>query len=416
MRSAPLLRFSALIVSQFAVVHASSAQSDTTRAQRWRSEITAVATQLEQKHPGIYAHTSREAFQKLVVDLTASADKRDDAAMTVGLMELIASIGDGHTQVTGNLAALGFHRLPVAFYPFDDGVYIVDADTSLARFIGARVLAFDGVPTDSVSKLVARVIPRDNEQGLRLRLPGNLVNPEVLHEVGATRSRERVTVDISTAAGTERVVLTPVAGSSAVTWAGAARAPESLPISRRNANRNYWMQWLPGDRTLYIAYNRCANDPANPMAQFIATAKQIAADSGAARIIVDFRNNGGGNSGVFYPLQGWLLLLHQSQPEVQIVGVVGRATFSSGLMNAISFQRQLKVRLYGEPTGNKPNHFGEVKTIPLTSVGLVVNHSSRKWTLVPDDPPTLMPDVLVPVLASDYFGGNDAVLRAILGH
>ena len=41
--------------------------------------------------------------------------------------------------------------------------------------------------------------------------------------------------------------------------------------------------------------------------------------------------------------------------------LIGRATFSSAQMNAQQFRDRTKAILVGEPTGQKPNHFGEIK-------------------------------------------------------
>ena len=375
-----------------------------------------MATQLEQKHPALYHQTSKEQFARQLESLSASAATRDDAALLVGLLQLIASVGDGHTSVSGNYQALGFRRLPVSFYLFEDGLFIVDADTSISRLVGRRVAAFDGLPTDSVIALVSTVIAHDNEPGLRFSLPGSLVTPEILHTLGAARSRDRVTLRLTAPSGrSEDVVIPTVGSSSAVTWTVAGRVPvDSLPLYRRRANVNYWAQLIRDARTLYIAYNRCANDTADPMTRFAAQMKQLAADSGVTRVVVDFRNNSGGNSAVIAPLLTWLRELRAQRPDVQIAGVIGRRTFSSALMNAIAFKEQVKAPLYGEATGGKPNHFGEVRQIPLPTLGLVVNHSTRRWRLVEGDPLTLEPDVHVPLRSAESFQRRDPVLERIL--
>jgi hypothetical protein len=267
-----------------------------------------------------------------------------------------------------------------------------------------------------VIALVSTVISHDNEPGLRSSLPGSLATPEILHTLGATRSRDRVILRLAAPNGTgEDVVISTVASASAVTWTVAGRVPaDSLPLFRRRANVNYWAELIRDARTLYIAYNRCVNDTANPMAQFASQLKQLVADSGVVRVVVDFRNNSGGNSGVFAPLLAWLRELRIQRPDVQIAGIIGRRTFSSALMNAIAFKEQVKAPLHGEATGGKPNHFGEVRQIPLPSLGLVVNHSTKRWRLVEGDPLTLEPDVRVPVRSADSFQRRDPVLERIL--
>jgi hypothetical protein len=83
-------------------------------------------------------------------------------------------------------------------------------------------------------------------------------------------------------------------------------------------------------------------------------------------------------------------------------------------MNAIALKQQVPAQLIGEATGGKPNHVGEVRQISLPAVGLVVNHSTRRFRMMQGDPLTLDPDVAVPIRGADFFQRRDPVLERIL--
>ena len=55
-------------------------------------------------------------------------------------------------------------------------------------------------------------------------------------------------------------------------------------------------------KTLYVQYNRCANDPAKPFADFARELFAFADAHPVDRVVVDLRYNGGGNSRVIAPL------------------------------------------------------------------------------------------------------------------
>ena len=79
---------------------------------------------------------------------------------------------------------------------------------------------------------------------------------------------------------------------------------------------------------------------------------------------------------------------------------------------------QLKERgavLVGEPTGGRPNHYGEVRAFTLPNSGLQVSYSTRYFRMMADaDPPALAPDIATPSTLANQFTGFDAALHAAL--
>jgi C-terminal processing protease CtpA/Prc len=84
-------------------------------------------------------------------------------------------------------------------------------------------------------------------------------------------------------------------------------------------------------------------------------------------------------------------------------------------MNAFDLKARTRAILVGEPTGGKPNHYGQVSSFNLLTSQLRVFHSTRFFRLSAADPPTLEPDVRVEFGSRDYFEGRDLVLEAVLG-
>ncbi|MEZ6164493.1 MAG: hypothetical protein R3B67_08670 [Phycisphaerales bacterium] len=72
--------------------------------------------------------------------------------------------------------------------------------------------------------------------------------------------------------------------------------------------------------------------------------------------------------------------------------------------------------LIGEPTGGKPNHFGQLGSFTLPNSGLRISHSTRWFQKVEGDPDSVHPDVLTPWRSEALFGGRDEVLEAALAY
>jgi C-terminal processing protease CtpA/Prc len=98
----------------------------------------------------------------------------------------------------------------------------------------------------------------------------------------------------------------------------------------------------------------------------------------------------------------------------KIIGLIGRRTFSSGMMNAYQLRNATHCILMGEPTGGSPNGYGEVRTFTLPNSKLVVQYSTKLFRGVKEDVDTIAPDVSVEADSAAYFAGRDVVLeRAI---
>jgi C-terminal processing protease CtpA/Prc len=131
-------------------------------------------------------------------------------------------------------------------------------------------------------------------------------------------------------------------------------------------------------------------------------------------VIVDLRGNGGGNSEVIAPLLKGLSNRPALAEHGRIFALIDRRTFSSALMNSIQLRDQAHAVLIGEPTGGRPNHYGEVRTFRLPNSGLTVFHSTKYFTMQAEDTPSLMPHITVKQSSADYLAGRDPVLAAAL--
>lgn len=387
------------------------------RVAQWTEDLRVLVAELERRHPDLYHVRSKPEFAGAAAGWRATIPTQDNGALTLGLMQLIASLGDSHTSLSTSYQALGFHRLPFSPYLFDDGVFIRDADTSVVHLIGARIVAVNGVLIDSVLARLRRFAAYENDSQLKYALPLQFVVAEILSAVGVSTRNDstRLTLVGRDGIAREQMISTMRVGVPVVWGLSTLVSEDAAPLFRRNTNRNYWFEHLERDSTIYVAYNRAANDSNEPLDAFAERVVQLARSRNVTRVIVDFRRNQGGNSSVFAALQRRLVALRDERPRVQLIGIIGRQTFSSGLWNALAFQRTVGATMYGEPTGGKPNHFGEVRQFSLPHSKIVVNHSTRRWRLLRDeDPPSLAPDVAVPNRSAEYFALRDVVLERIL--
>jgi hypothetical protein len=101
----------------------------------------------------------------------------------------------------------------------------------------------------------------------------------------------------------------------------------------------------------------------------------------------------------------------------RLFALTGRNTFSSGFMNARELQVYTKALLAGEPSGQKPNAFGEVKEFFLPNTNLKVRYSTKYHELVEGETKPFLPvDIMVERTFSDFVSGRDAALEKALNY
>jgi C-terminal processing protease CtpA/Prc len=135
------------------------------------------------------------------------------------------------------------------------------------------------------------------------------------------------------------------------------------------------------------------------------------------RTVVDLRFNAGGDSRVVKPLIDGLKSRKSLSAEGHLYALIGPITYSSGMMAAMDFKDELHAVLVGEPTGGKPNSFGEVKRATLPNSNLTIYYPTKYFRPISDgDPESIMPDVTVRLTLEDFLAGRDPVLEAALSH
>ena len=188
------------------------------------------------------------------------------------------------------------------------------------------------------------------------------------------------------------------------------------PLYRRNRNTLYWYEHLKDSGTLYFKYNSCQNMPDRPFPEFSGELLARLKTEPIERLVIDLRNNGGGNSMILMPFVAELAKIEKINRTGQLFVILGRQTFSSAILNAIALREQTRAQFFGEPTGGKPNHYGEVKSIQLPHTKIAVSYSTKFFRHSKEDTPSLLPDHTVEMSIEDYVAGRDPVLEAILKH
>jgi C-terminal processing protease CtpA/Prc len=132
-------------------------------------------------------------------------------------------------------------------------------------------------------------------------------------------------------------------------------------------------------------------------------------------VVLDLRYNGGGNESILQPFIDGMLSRPALNTEQTFFVLIGRETYSSALGNALTLKTRSNATFIGEPTGGKPNHYGEVRQFRLPNSRLIVQYPTWYWlNLRDDDPPSLVPDITAPPTMDAALAGRDPALEIAL--
>jgi hypothetical protein len=393
-----------------------------TRDERWRQDIRYLADNLIYLHPNAFHAVGREDFERAVDELLADVTVLEDAEIWTRMSALAAMLRDGHTRLL--LHEPGYFRVyPVQFNWYDDpagyegkSAIVVAAHPDYADVLGARVVRIGGLEIDSAAQAIRSLVSFDNPQQLLQQSALLLRTAEALYTQGVLEDMERAAYVFEHADGTIiRHQFAPGAvdepSSDYVSIYDVLDAP--TPVRLLNDRDIYWFTYLEDTRTLYLQYNAARSDPEKPFTDFTREVMAFVDSNSVERFVVDLRYNGGGNSSVIRPLIDAIRERPAINAEGHLYVLIGRRTFSSAMMNAIDFDTQTAALLVGEPTGGRPNGYGEVRTFSLPNSGIEVQYSTRYFRNVGDDTlQAVLPDVPVAFSWADLLEGRDPVLEA----
>ncbi len=379
---------------------------------RWVQDIDYLVTNLKRLHKDPFRYASEAEFDAAHAELLQQVAQVADADLMVGMARLITRLGDAHTRLVYESDKL-LQAAPLDVWRFADGYFLSHTLPHQTDLLGSRIVAVGDIPVADVVARLGTIIPHENDYLLESRAARYFRFPEILAAIGVTETPNAVTLVLEDRGKRRRTVR----------FTAAAPADELTPIwevhqrpkmlSEEHTGGLYSYARVPGHDALYIAYNKCREDPDRPMRTFADEIFELLADERIERVILDLRRNGGGNQLVAWPLLKGLAR-RPINAEGRLFCLIGLNTFSSALNNALEFRRWTDGTLIGEPTGQKPNHFGEVRTFRLPNCGLTVVYSTNYFTQLADDPLTLEPDIATPMTMADWFAGHDPALQTAL--
>lgn len=403
--------------------------SKMTRDEGWRYDLALLAREVKRKGyvPGVPRRFTREEFDQGVKKLNEEIPKLSDTQILIEMMKLMRRLGDGHTGVLGRLQhAESAQSLPLQFYLFKEGLFVIAGDPKYKDLLGAQVVRFGDRTVAEVVKALDPLIQRDNDLWPSQVGPYHMRNLALLNGLGLVPETSKISLTFRDTAGSERVVSVPADGENPNIWNNFPKKwityPETLstpvPLYLKSRAAAYWYEFLPENKILYFQYNGVRNEGQESLAQFTDRLSKFIAGNDVRKLVIDMRWNNGGNTFLSQPLLYSLIRNELINQRGKLFVIIGRRTFSAA-QNTVSFlERHTNAIFVGEPTGSSPNFIGEETIFTLPYSKVLANVSDLYWQSAwPMDYRTwTAPQIYTPPTFALFSANRDPAMEAIVAY
>jgi len=240
----------------------------------------------------------------------------------------------------------------IEFYWFEDGIYIIRTSEAYKNLLFKKVIAIEDVSMDKILHELSEIISFENEYFFKAQSMKYMQVAEVLYGLLISDSMDNI--KITTEHNTVKV--------KTVNISELRYSDSQLPLYARRSNENLWYEYLEDKEELYIKYNYCREDGNIKISTKIVEIIDFIEKNSTYKVTIDLRNNLGGDS-----------------------------RFETNCV------------IWGEPSGGKPNCYGEILRFVLPNSKFSVSYSTRYYKLIDDDSTmSLYPDKTLHEKIEDY--------------
>ncbi len=382
-----------------------------TMEHRFNIDLDYLEKKLPKYHKNLFFKLSKDEYKKNINQIRDMIGNLDYYEYKTELIKLFAKIGDSHTGIS--FFEKGISILPIFSYVYFDGFLIEHTFSQYKYLLGKKLLAVNQIDINKIYEMMQKYSVIDNNSYYKKQFPNLLLMGPFLKDAGVLKDfNENVELKVQDPQNgvikkySIKLGLLELNDISSI-YEGIV----PIPDHKNYKSGIYWYKQIKN--TMYFKYNKCMNDKNKPIDKFLDELyNQIISNYGVDSLIIDLRNNGGGNSSLLDSFINKISKIDKLKNN--IVVIIGRETFSSAILNTISLKNKCDAILIGEPTGGKPNHYGEIRFKKLPGTGLKVYYSTKYFRIIDQNKDSIYPDIDVKITINNLFKGEDPFLEKSL--
>ena len=386
--------------------------------EEWIRDIEYLKQTLPDKHIDLFSLKQEDKFNRELDFLISKVNDLSDIEIAIMLKKTIVSLGDSYTDIKIE-NFIDDKKLPLQLFWFSDGLYVLQSIQTHKDIIEKKILKINDTPIEIISDSLSSLFININGSSAKKYIPELITNVHILKYFDFI-SDERIKITFSDGEFEEAKIIIPepILRVNSVSFKSVATADYW-----ENEKEFFTKKYIPESKMLYMQYNVCASKEypvlfsnANSLPSFRDFVDKIEKDINELDIdkfVIDMRLNKGGS-----PFQGDGLIKTISQNEKingkgKLYIIVGHATHSTAIINALSFKEETDAVFVGERTGEKVNSYSEMRTFDLPFSRMMVTYSTKYSSKYALDKAIIEPDFIIEESFDDFSNGVDPVLKWI---
>lgn len=391
-------------------------QTDMTREEAWIGDLNYLQKRIIEAHYALDDIISEHDFNNLFDKLKPSASALSDEQIIVEIMKILGRLGSGHNFIIPTTPKVGaLKKLPIEFYQFNDGMFIIDAELGYEEWIGFKIEKFGETSIEEALEKTNIVNARDNDMQTLWLGPYLLSMPDVLEGLGIIEYKDQVMLTVSDSEGkSQKLTMEPITWNFTGFPKIRPLKEDTQPLYLSKMNNIFWYEPID-DRSMYIQFNQVQDKDDQTLEEFALELQNQIDQDKTQFLILDLRHNSGGNGAIRNHLLKLLVKFEARNPKGKVFVIMGRGTYSAAQNLLTEISIQTNAILIGEPSSSKPTFIGEAGWFQLPHSGLlgIVASQYHKSSEAEDFREWIAPHIPISLLSTDYFTGNDKALGII---
>lgn len=210
---------------------------ENTWEKKWVEDIEYLKEELKKRHNNLFAYTAEESFNEKIENLKDMVNELDYEEMKVEISRVVASLKDAHTSLI--FTAKRF--IPLKFYYFNEGVYIINTCKGYEKLLFKKILAFGDMKIEEVLEKLSNIISFENKYFFKAQSMKYMQIAEVLYGLLIIDTMDKVKITLDDG---EYEVLT-------CSFEDLVYTNKRLPMYAKNDFSNLWFEVLKKWRVIH---------------------------------------------------------------------------------------------------------------------------------------------------------------------
>ncbi|MDX2068701.1 MAG: hypothetical protein SFV55_09760 [Haliscomenobacter sp.] len=275
-----LLFFTLLLLSTIEV------SSQNLTPQQYLEDLAFFKTELSNRHKNLFSVISEEDFNQKIAEIEKKSSSLTKESFEIELFKIIKAIGDEHTFIVPAYQT----TFPITFDILEEGIFVTKTDSVHSNLLYKQLDGVGSKATKNILEDFKAIINTENQSYFEVNFLNLIRNPRVLMGLNLATSEASGLFQL----GGEKHHILAIQKSDY----SPLISPNYLRYKKKD---KYWYELIDNGNILYFNYQSCSEQKNKPFETFNAELFSFIEENKPRKIIIDLRNNSGGNSGILRP-------------------------------------------------------------------------------------------------------------------